>query len=39
MGAKGKCAEFYNVKSIFEDKKNGSPSYTFGIARGFYEKV
>ena len=38
-GSKNKCQELYDIKSTFEDKKNGVPSYTFGIARVFYEKV
>ena len=38
-GSKYKCQEQYNIKSIFEDKKNGIPAYSFGISRSFYEKV
>lgn len=37
--SKNKCQELYNIKSTFEDKKNGVPAYTFGISRSFYEKV
>jgi hypothetical protein len=39
QGAKGKCPQFYNIKSEFEDKKSGQPKYTFGISRHHYEKV
>jgi len=39
QGAKGKCGQFYDIKSFVEDKNAGSPKFTMGISRQFYEKV
>jgi hypothetical protein len=37
---KGKTgAPFYDLPTDFDAKHPHSPSYTFGISRGFYEKV
>jgi hypothetical protein len=37
---KGKTgAPFYNMPTDFDQKKPHSPMFTFGVSRGFYEKV
>ena len=36
---KGKNAQFYNMPTDFDPNKPHTPSWTFGISRGYYDKV